>query len=63
MRRAAVEAAGPWRAKRALAAALRELLEHLPSTAASAEELEALLPAIRDAAHRFAAAGPAPAAR
>jgi hypothetical protein len=61
MRQAAARADGPWRAKRALAAALRELLEHLPSSAASPEELEALLPAIRDAAHRFAAAGRVPA--
>jgi len=57
MRQAAKRADGPWRAKRALAAALRELLAHLPATAASAPELEALLPAIRDAAHRFASAG------
>ena len=62
MRQAAQRAEGPWRAKRALAAALRELLEHLPSTAASERELEALLPAIRDAAHGFAAAGRAPVA-
>jgi len=61
MREAAKRAEGPWRAKRALAAALRELLEHLPGTAASAQELEVLLPAIRDAAQRFAAAGRAPA--
>ena len=61
MRQAAAHADGPWRAKRALAAALRELLEQLPSTAAPPEELEALVPAIRDAAHRFAAAGRVPA--
>ena len=35
MRQAAQRAEGPWAAKRELAAALRELLEHLPSTAAS----------------------------
>jgi hypothetical protein len=57
MRQAAMRAEGPWRAKRALADALRELLAHLPSTAAPAEALEALVPVIRDAAHRFAAAG------
>jgi len=61
MRQAAKRAEGPWRAKRELAAALRELLEHLPSTATSEQELSALVPTIRDAAHRFAAAGPASA--
>jgi acyl-coenzyme A thioesterase PaaI-like protein len=61
MRRAAARAEGPWPAKRALAAALRELLEHLPASAAAAEELEALLPAVRDAAARLAAAGRMPA--
>jgi acyl-coenzyme A thioesterase PaaI-like protein len=62
MRQAAKRAVGPWRAKRVLADALRELLAQLPSTAAPAEQLEALVPLIRDAAHRFAAAGRAPAA-
>lgn len=62
MRQAAKRAEGPWRAKRGLADALRELLAQLPSTAAPAEQLEALVPLIRDAAHRFAAAGRAPAA-
>jgi len=57
MRQAARRAEGPWRAKRALAAALRELLEQLPATAAAAPELEALVPVIRDAARRFEAAG------
>ena len=60
MRQAAARAEGPWAAKRELAAALRELLDRLPSTAASEAELRALLPAIRDAAHRIAAAGPTP---
>jgi acyl-coenzyme A thioesterase PaaI-like protein len=62
MRQAAKHAEGPWRAKRVLADALRELLAQLPSTGAPAEQLEALVPLIRDAAHRFAAAGRAPAA-
>jgi acyl-coenzyme A thioesterase PaaI-like protein len=62
VRQAAKRAEGPWRAKRVLADALRELLEQLPATAAPAEQLETLVPVIRDAAHRFAAAGRAPAA-
>jgi acyl-coenzyme A thioesterase PaaI-like protein len=48
---------GIWRAKRSLAAALRELLEHLPRTRATDEALEALVPVVRDAARRFAEAG------
>jgi acyl-coenzyme A thioesterase PaaI-like protein len=61
MRQAAKRAEGPWQAKRVLADALSELLEQFPATAAPAEELAALVPVIRDAAHRFAAAGRAPA--
>jgi acyl-coenzyme A thioesterase PaaI-like protein len=57
MRQAARRAEGPWPAKRELAAALRELLEQLPATAAPVHELEALVPRIRDAARRFEAAG------
>src|SRR5262245_335651 len=56
-RQAARRVEGPWRAKRTLADALRALLEHLPRTAAPVSELEALVPMIRDAAHRFEAAG------
>ena len=55
-RNAAPQATG-WSAKRALAAALRELLAHLPNTAAPEAELRALEPAVREAAARFAAAG------
>jgi hypothetical protein len=61
MRQAAKRVEGPWQAKRVLADALRELLEQLPSTAAPPEVLEALVPAIRAAAQRFAAAGRVPA--
>jgi len=48
-----------WAAKRDLAAALRELLAELPRTAATAESLRAIEPLVREAAARFAAAGPA----
>jgi hypothetical protein len=63
MRAAAAEAGaeGPWRARRELAAALRELLAHLPSSAIEDAELARLLPAVRDAAARAAAAGRAAA--
>jgi acyl-coenzyme A thioesterase PaaI-like protein len=54
-------AEGPWAAKRELAAALRALLEQLPTTGVSEGELRALLPAVREAAARFAAAGRAAA--
>jgi len=57
------EAAEGWRAKRALAGALRELLEHLPLTAADDAEVEALVPVIQEATRRFAAAGRVPGAR
>jgi acyl-coenzyme A thioesterase PaaI-like protein len=48
---------GPWGPKRALAAALRELLKHLPRTAAADAEVEALVPFVRNAVGRFAEAG------
>ena len=54
---AARRAEGIWGPKRALAAALRELLEHLPRTAAADTDIEALVPLVRDAARGFAAAG------
>ena len=50
-------ATGAWAAKRDLAAALRELLAHLPGTAAPEEARRAIEPLIREAAARFAAAG------
>jgi acyl-coenzyme A thioesterase PaaI-like protein len=61
MRAAAGGAEGPWAAKRQLAAALRELLARLPASAAPDAELRALVPVLRAAAERFAAAGRAPA--
>lgn len=57
VRAAMRENEGIWGAKRSLAAALRELLEHLPRTRAADEELLALVPVVRDAARRFAEAG------
>ncbi len=57
VRAAARGAAGIWGPKRALAGALRELLEHLPRTKAPDPEVEALVPVVREAAQRFAAAG------
>ena len=65
-REAARSATGTWAAKRELAAALRELLARLPTTAAPEEALRALEPPVREAAARFAAAGraaPRPGAR
>lgn len=56
-RDAARGATGAWAAKRELAAALRDLLAHLPATAAPEEELRAIVPLVREAAGRFAAAG------
>jgi acyl-coenzyme A thioesterase PaaI-like protein len=56
-RHAARTATGAWAAKRELAAALRELLAHLPATAAPEDALRATLPLVREAAARFAAAG------
>jgi len=56
-RNAAPQATGAWSAKRDLAAALRELLSHLPNTAAPESEMRALEPIVREAAARFAAAG------
>jgi len=56
-RAAARQRGGTWPAKRELAAALRELLGSLPTTAAPAEALAALLPAVRQATAAFAAAG------
>jgi acyl-coenzyme A thioesterase PaaI-like protein len=61
MRAAAALAEGPWAAKRALAAALRDLLAHLPASAIEDEELARLLPVLRAAGERVAAAGRAPA--
>ena len=61
MRAAAAVAEGPWAAKRELAAALRGLLAHLPASAISDEEIARLLPVLRAAAERVAAAGRAPA--
>jgi acyl-coenzyme A thioesterase PaaI-like protein len=55
--RATRRSEGTWGAKRALAAALRELLEAAPRSAAPDSEVEALVPMIREAARRFAAAG------
>jgi acyl-coenzyme A thioesterase PaaI-like protein len=54
---AARSAEGIWGPKRALATALRELLEALPRSAAADSEVEALVPMIRDAARVLAAAG------
>jgi acyl-coenzyme A thioesterase PaaI-like protein len=56
-RAAATRRGGPWAAKRELAAALRELLARLPSTAAPAEAVRELLPHVREATRAFAAAG------
>jgi len=61
MRDAAAVAEGPWAAKRRLAAALRGLLAHLPSSAADDAELLRLLPVVQSAAERLAASGRAPA--
>jgi acyl-coenzyme A thioesterase PaaI-like protein len=61
MREAAAGAEGPWAAKRQLADALRELLARLPAGAVAEQDLRALLPALRAAAERLAAAGPPPA--
>jgi acyl-coenzyme A thioesterase PaaI-like protein len=61
MRAAAAVAEGPWAAKRELAAALRVLLEHLPASAIEDEEIARLMPVLRAAAERVAAAGRAPA--
>jgi acyl-coenzyme A thioesterase PaaI-like protein len=60
MRAAARGAKGPWSAKRELAAALRDLLAHLPSSAIDDAELRQLLPAVRAAAERVASAGRVP---
>ena len=56
-RNAVRAATGAWAAKRDLAAALRELLAHLPNTAAPEDALRALEPLVREAAARFAEAG------
>jgi acyl-coenzyme A thioesterase PaaI-like protein len=56
-RTAATQRGGTWPAKRELAAALRELIAALPGTAAPAETVRALLPAVREATRAFAAAG------
>jgi acyl-coenzyme A thioesterase PaaI-like protein len=61
MRAAASGAEGPWAAKRELARTLRDLLARLPSSAVSDEELLELVPVLRAAAERVAAAGRAPA--
>src|SRR5262245_37042224 len=60
-RNAVRPATGAWAAKRELAAALRELLAYLPSTAAPEDALRALEPLVREAAARFAEAGRAEA--
>jgi hypothetical protein len=54
---AARDKEGIWGPKRALAAALRELLKRLPRTAVADSEVEALVPLIQDAARRFGEAG------
>jgi acyl-coenzyme A thioesterase PaaI-like protein len=56
-REAARNATGTWSAKRDLAAALRDLLAHLPNTAAAEQDMRSLEPMVREAAARFAAAG------
>lgn len=61
MRAAAAGAEGPWAAKRQLAGVLRELLARLPSSAVADEDLLALVPVLRAAAERIAAAGRASA--
>jgi acyl-coenzyme A thioesterase PaaI-like protein len=59
--RVAAVAEGPWAARRELAGVLRGLLAHLPSSAIDDAELAHLLPALREAAERVAAAGRAQA--
>jgi acyl-coenzyme A thioesterase PaaI-like protein len=61
MRRAAAGAESPFAAKRRLAGALRELLAHLPASAVDDAELLRLLPVLRSAGERIAAAGRAAA--
>lgn len=59
-RESARAAGGTWPAKRELAAALRALLEELPTSAIGESELRGLAARVRQAAHAFAAAGRAP---
>lgn len=61
MRAAAAGVEGPWAAKRQLADVLRELLARLPASAVADEEVLALVPVLRGAAERMAAARRAPA--
>ena len=61
MRAAAGGAGGPFALKRELAAVLRELLAHLPTSALDDARLRELLPVLRQAGERLAAAGRAPA--
>lgn len=60
MRAAANGAEGSFAAKRELAAVLREVLAHLPTSALADAELRALIPVLREAGQRMAAAGRAP---
>lgn len=62
MRAAASGAEGPWSTKRALADVLRRLLAQLPNSAIDDPALRELLPVLRAAADRVAAAGRRPAA-
>ena len=61
LRAAAAVAEGPWAEKREVAAVLRHLLAHLASSAGADEALLRVLPELRAAAERLAAAGRAPA--
>jgi acyl-coenzyme A thioesterase PaaI-like protein len=57
MREAAAGGESPFAAKRQFAAALRDLLAHLPASAVADDELLQLLPALRAASERIVAAG------
>jgi acyl-coenzyme A thioesterase PaaI-like protein len=59
-RESARAGSGTWPAKRALADALRALMEELNATAAPEAELRALAERVQEAARAFAAAGHAP---